>query len=205
MISHEHECIFTHVPKTAGKSIRSLFGLPEFESDYRADGRRIDNAFGHKRLVELAEKRFFANYFKFAFVRNPFDRLVSAFFYLIGGGCNEVDARFRDEHLTAYKGSFSAFVEDLPRLIGFDHFIPQFVWVCDSRGSLLTDFVGRYENLRQDISTVGGTLRVPFEPLPVLNASTHDPYQSYYQDEGTKARVARAYGQDLELFSYRFG
>ena len=131
MISHDHRCIFTHVPKTAGKSVRYLFGLPEFEHDYKPDGRRIEYGFGNRRLFEFVNEKYFSEYFKFAFVRNPFDRIVSAYFYLENGGCNEVDKRFREEHLAPYKGDFGAFVEDLSRLLTASHFQPQVVWVCD--------------------------------------------------------------------------
>jgi chondroitin 4-sulfotransferase 11 len=118
MISHDHQCIFTHVPKTAGKSIRYLFGLPEFKHQYKADGRNVEHGFGHRRLSEFVNEKYFAEYFKFAFVRNPFDRLVSAFFYLDNGGCCAADDEYRREHLAPYKGDFAAFAEDLSKLAG---------------------------------------------------------------------------------------
>jgi len=203
MISHDHRCIFTHVPKTAGKSVRYLFGLPEFEQDYKADGRNIEYAYGHKTLSEFLDEEYFFKYFKFAFVRNPFDRIVSAYFYLDNGGCNEIDRRFREEHLAPYKGDFTAFVEDLSRLITTPHFQPQVVWLCDNRRNLLADFIGRYESFERDISVVGKRLGLSFQKVPVLNASKHESYHSYY-DDASRRRVAQAYGEDLELFSYRF-
>ena len=203
MISHNHQCIFTHVPKTAGKSVRYLFGLPEFEHDYKHDCQGIEHGFGHKRLLEFAGERYFAAYFKFAFVRNPFDRIVSAYWYLESGGCNEVDRQFRHKYLAPYKGDFAAFAEDLPKLIDAPHFQPQTFWLCDNRGKLLTDFVGRYESLRRDMSALDKRLGLPLHELPLLNASRHDHYRSYY-DDATKRRITQAYGDDLELFSYRF-
>jgi chondroitin 4-sulfotransferase 11 len=203
MVSHDHQCIFTHVPKTAGKSIRYLFGLPEFEHQHKADGRNVEYGFGHRRLFEFVNEKYFAGYFKFAFVRNPFDRIVSAYFYLDNGGCNAIDERFRQEHLAPYKGDFDAFVEDLSQLITAPHFQPQVVWLCDNRGNLLADFIGRYERLEQDASVICTKLRLPFCNLPLLNTSKHNFYGSYY-DDATKRRVAQAYGEDLELFCYRF-
>jgi hypothetical protein len=203
MISHDYRCIFTHVPKTAGKSVRALFGVPEFERDHKPDGRNIERAFGHRRLSELGGEPYFADYFKFAFVRNPFDRIVSAYFYLDDGGCNAEDERFRAEHLSRYDHCFPTFVEDLPRLMAAPHFQPQLRWLCDAGGKPLTDFVGRYENLEADISTVGRRIGLSFDVLPVINASRHGPYRDYY-DDATRRRVAEFYGEDIELFSYRF-
>lgn len=203
MISHEHRCIFSHVPKTAGKSVRWMFGLPEFEWQYDGSNPQIENGFGHRRLVEFSSEDYFARYFKFAFVRNPFDRLVSAFFYLDAGGCNGGDKLFRDQHLAKYRGSFPAFVEDLPALIDAQHFRPQSAWLCDDKGALLSDFVGRYETLEQDAKIVGRQLGLSFDGLPLINPSRHAPYRSYY-DDGTRRRVEEIYGDDLERFSYRW-
>ncbi|HTT80257.1 MAG TPA: sulfotransferase family 2 domain-containing protein, partial [Stellaceae bacterium] len=113
MISHDLRCIFTHVPKTAGKSIRYLFGLPEFAEQGIPDGNNIEDGFGHTRLSSLIDSAFFDDYFKFAFVRNPYDRIVSAFCYLIDGGCNNVDRIFREQYLKPYCNDFDAFIEDL--------------------------------------------------------------------------------------------
>jgi hypothetical protein len=77
------------------------------------------------------------------------------------------------------------------------------VWLCDNRGNLLADFIGRYERLERDASIICTKLRLPFCNLPFLNTSKHDYYGSYY-DDATKRRVAQAYGEDLELFCYRF-
>ena len=204
MISHDHRCIFTHVPKTAGKSVRWLFGLPEFQHQFRPDGRNIENAYGHQRLAEFVNQIYFPEYFKFAFVRNPFDRLVSAFFYLHHGGCNEHDKSFRDRYLLPYRGNFAGFVEDLDRLIDAPHFQPQAVWLCGSNGELLADFVGRYENFACGLKAIGSRLGLSLDgPAPVLNASSHEPYRTYY-DDATRRRVAAAYGEDVELFAYRF-
>jgi hypothetical protein len=80
MISHDHRCIFANVPKTASKSVRYLFGLPELGCDYEANARNIEYPYGHRRLLEFVNEKYFLEYFKFTFVRNPFDRIVSAFF-----------------------------------------------------------------------------------------------------------------------------
>lgn len=202
MISHRHRCIFAHVPKTGGKAVLSAFDLPMLGRDY--DGRRveIEEPYGHHSLQNYAGRTEFA-YFKFAFVRNPWDRLVSAFAYLMGGGCNDDDARFRDKHLSQFGGDFSAFVRRLPQLIEeAPHFRPQIEWLCDRDGKILTNFLGRFERLQTDFSVVAEQLNIPGR-LPVLNASVHRPYREYYDDR-TRDIVAAAYRSDIRAFGYEF-
>jgi chondroitin 4-sulfotransferase 11 len=204
MVSHKYECIFTHIPKTAGKSIRYLFGLPQFEHEYEgATDDTIEFGFGHTPLSKLIEKDYFREYFKFSFVRNPFDRLVSAYHYLNCGGCNEADKQFRDDYLAIYKGEFAAFVEDLCTLVTATHFQPQIDWVCDDRRSLLTNFIGRYESIGSDMAIVSKRLGLPPKDIPIINASNHRAYR-YYYDDATRQRVCDVYGEDLEMFSYGF-
>ena len=93
----EHQSIFVHITKSAGTSVsRSLFGYMPYHRtaiDYRVIyGRKI-----------------FEKYFKFAFVRNPWDRLYSAFRYLKAGGWDEKDKVWAENNIAAYE-DFTSFV-----------------------------------------------------------------------------------------------
>lgn len=203
MISHKHRCIFTHVPKVAGKSILGLFGLPELGRDYRQPIGYIQDPYDHHRLVEYRGLDFFPSYYKFAFVRNPWDRLVSSFFYLDSGGANPFDDAFRKKHLERFNGEFGAFARNLQDVISTKHFLPQFSWISDNDGKLLTDFVGRYDNLTSDVRHICGRLGLDASSLPHRNRSSHKHYSEYYDAE-TKAIVAQCYSKDIEYFSFRF-
>ena len=65
------KCIFFHIPKTAGISlVKALFG--DLDWGHR-DVKYYRNVFNKKK---------FDSYFKFTFVRNPYDRLFSAYSFL---------------------------------------------------------------------------------------------------------------------------
>ncbi len=75
-------CIFVHIPKAASVSVcRGLFG-------------ELAGGHAHIGVYQLAFSHLeFSSYFKFAFVRNPWDRLFSAYAFLRDGGMDESDRR----------------------------------------------------------------------------------------------------------------
>lgn len=201
MISHLHRCIFTHVPKTGGKSILSAFGLPELGADYSNNLPYIDNPYGHTSLdIERTDE--VSDYFSFTFVREPLDRLVSAFFYLDAGGCNSYDEAFREQKLSIYRGSFLDFIEDLELYLQHDHFRPQVSWITNSSGALLPDFVGRFENLASDFAYVASCIGLELRSLSKLNATQRPSTDACY-NEASREKVGKIYAQDFELLGYK--
>lgn len=191
--ANEHKCIFIHIPKAAGTSVAlSLFGRPSRHIRYLE--------------YEKANAWKFHRYFKFSFVRNPWDRLYSAYRFLKKGGMNEIDKRWAEEHLAAFS-DFDAFVkgwvnsENIRRWI---HFMPQHYFICDDEMKVKMDFVGRLENLDHDFSCVLQRLSRPNVSLSKVNvAADHKRYQEYYSDEA-KDIVSRVYGEDIRVFGYSF-
>jgi hypothetical protein len=75
--------------------------------------------------------------------------------------------------------------------------------LCDARGELLVDFVGRYESLGADVQRVFDRLELGAARLPHLNRREHDHYSRSY-DERTRALVAERFAKDCARFGYRF-
>lgn len=182
-------CIFFHIPKTAGLAVsNALF-------NNRAAGHiDVETA---KVLVGVWR---FPYFFKFCFVRNPWDRLVSAYHYLRKGHPTSPIA-----HTLMRGASFAEFVTETlrsPAVARELHIRPQCSFVVDSRGELVVDFVGRFEHLERDFETVARRLGQA-RKLEAHNQSLHQDYESYYDDQ-TQKIVADFYRQDIELFNYRF-
>lgn len=192
----QHNCVFVHIPKTAGVSIATaLFG------------RRFG---GHRTLRDwqLAySRRELGAMFTFAFVRDPWTRLASAWRFLKAGGRNAFDQRWAERHLSQYD-DFDAFVRgwvDRTNIWKRQHFWPQYWYVQDQPRDIGVDFIGRFEQLPEDYETVRARLGVG-EPLPHLNpadsgAADPRPATADYTPE-TAAIVAEVYRTDIELFSY---
>jgi hypothetical protein len=186
-------CLFIHIPKTGGISIaNALFGG-------RSGGHLTLH--GYERIYGRRRVR---RFFKFAFVRNPWDRLVSAYFFLKKGGMNDDDRRWAEQNLSAFD-SFPEFVErwvNEESVRSWVHFRPQCDILCGRDDSLGVDFIGRYEQLEQDFERLRERLGFG-DPLPHLNRTQRAPYSSVY-DNRTRELVARAYARDIELFDYSF-
>ncbi len=189
-----------HIPKTAGISLYKAIRHPKV----RIKGHFIQNPF-HRYLKDTLPY-YIQKPYVFSFVRNPWDRLVSAFFYLNEGGRNSSDRADSRKYLKKYRGSFEHFVKDgiaegsaLEQL----HLKPQFVWICDDEGNLLTDYIGHFESIQEDLDRISKASGIPFKPLAHTNGSLHKHYHDYYTEE-TKAIVAEAYKKDIELFNYDF-
>ena len=187
------ECIFVHVTKSAGTSVaKALFG--ELPYHYTAWQYRV-----------IYGRRTFQRYFKFAFVRNPWDRLHSAYSYLASGGWNEQDRLWFQKNLGDLP-DFNSFVMDWlapERLQSHPHFWPQVEFLCDRRGRVLVDFLGYFETLRSDFNHVahklGGVGQLAHE-----NPSGKPDYREVYTAEA-REKVGRVYASDVCRFGYEFG
>lgn len=188
-----YKCIFIHIPKTAGTSlVRTLFDT---------DSRHL-----RYREYEKANPQKFARYFKFTFVRNPWDRLYSAFSFLKKGGMHEADRRWAEENLSSY-ADFDNFVKgwvNPENVWSCIHFYPQHYFICDDQLNLKMDFVGRFESLKDDFMIVQQRLCLPVKSLPIINASAKkNAYIQHYNDE-TRKIVSETYAEDIKMFSYLF-
>src|SRR5699024_9573361 len=80
---HKNKCVFIHVPKTGGKSVDT--GMFNHVDCSHVTVREYKNILGPK---------YFKQYFKFAFVRNPWERTFSAYNFLVTGGLTERDEKW---------------------------------------------------------------------------------------------------------------
>ena len=206
IISHQHRFIFAAVPKTGTHSVRQALREHMSAEDLEQVGLFVNKRLpypelaamqhGHLSLRQIRPhlgEELFARYFKFAFVRNPFDRFVSycAFRTRTGGAFQ------RDPH--AVMGHF-LFVEPPEGHILFQ---PQFELLADEDGELLTDMVGRVEDMQASYDVICERIGIPTRKLEKVNASSRGDYRQYYTP-ALVAGVANRYRRDLELFGYGF-
>jgi len=201
---HAYQCfdttksIFVHIPKAGGISIiKSLYG-------------EKTGGFGHptyKRFLKLYGKKRFQEYYKFTFVRNPWDRLYSAYCFLKKGGMSHQDKQFSEEVLSEFK-SFEAFVMQwltTENIKSWVHFIPQHTFLTNNNGELVVDFVGRFENFETDFKKISNHIGI--KQALIHRNKTKDKMLSHYREVYTqemKEKVEQLYKKDIDLFEYRY-
>lgn len=183
--------MFFHVPKTAGLSIYETLGI-----DWRANLWAEDEENKLHSQALIAESKKF-DYFTFAFVRNPWERLVSAYLYLQNGGIFWVDEIDRDNYLKDCP-TFRDCILNIDNMMEQQHFRPMTYWLPSK-----LSFVGRYENLQNDFNTVCDLIGIERRKLPHINKTEHFHYSKYYDSE-TQAMVAERYAEDIDRFKYVF-
>lgn len=187
--------IFVHVPKAAGRSVRKgLFG-----------GRSASHmTMFHYSLAFSREE--FRRMFKFAFVRNPWDRCFSAYTFLMAGGASAWDRDYA-RRLARYE-NFEEFVlqglarENTRPII---HFLPACHFIETRPGLIPLDFLGYYERFDRDFEYIAQRMGIQQDSIPWEN-KTPDRAISY-RDAYTPAmieRVAKVYRRDIQLFGYGF-
>ncbi|MBM4148632.1 MAG: sulfotransferase family protein [Lentisphaerae bacterium] len=198
MICHEHRFIFVHIPKTAGTSVARAIE--------KVGGAHYPWRPFHKTCAELAGIEIpwatWNAYFKFAFVRNPWDLHLSKYLFVR-------EKRGHPLHEAVSSMSFRDFTfwlrDNMAGLNAGDSFrnLRQVDFVTGADGRLMVDFVGRFERLRDDWNTICKQTGVRAK-LPHANRTEHGSYPDYYDDE-TRGIVGALYAADVERFGYAFG
>lgn len=206
IISHQHRFVFAAIPKTGTHSVRQALRGHLSVDDLEQVGLFVDKRFPFEELAAIRHGHItleqirpflgegaFTSYLKFAFVRNPFDRFVSYCAFMTRGD-----------------GAFLANPQAVMRHILFQArptqhvlFHPQHTFVTDADGLLLTDAVGRVEEMQVSYDALCERIGIPSTTLGQVNSSRRGSYRDYY-DQPLIDGVAELYRRDLELFGYEF-
>lgn len=191
----QRSCIFVHIPKCAGNSIeKSLFG--------KSLGRHL--SIWHYQMIFGPSE--FRSFFKFTVVRNPWDRLVSAFFFLKEGGLNKHDKTWAEKNLSNYS-CFEDFVKKWvseKNIKSWIHFKNQTSFIF-SGNSISVDCIIRMEELEKDFPNLCAILGVQRSSIRKENirSNRRKDYRFYYND-ATREIVEKVYKDDIVNFGYDF-
>ncbi|EAI5789071.1 sulfotransferase family protein [Campylobacter coli] len=190
----KYKCIFIHVPKVAGSSIERVI--------YQTDKWLV----GHVKASDYTkfDKDKFDSYFSFGFVRNPYDRVVSAYHYLKNDSPDPCDIKWGRLHINNL--TFEEFILSLQdeefkeEILSKNHFSFQYKYLCDKNMNILVNFIGKFEKLDNDFKKILNILRRK-DSLVHINKSKHLNYRDYYNSQTYKI-IREIYRDDFEIFDY---
>tara|TARA_B100002019_G_scaffold286707_1_gene297591 strand:+ start:300 stop:908 length:609 start_codon:yes stop_codon:yes gene_type:complete len=202
MICHKTKCIFVHIPRTAGTSIEiGIQGKDQWAISAKT-----------KHLIAEDAKKLYSDYwdeyFKFSFVRNPWDRMISMCKY---GNDHPrewnrtygVSIKTGKLNMDKYFEIYSNGIEEDPRFkknVKRKNIIKNAVYLNILNEEL--DFIGKFENLKNDVQYISHKLNKKII-LPRAESSNHGHYSKYY-NESEKNLVSETYKLDIEKFKYFF-
>ena len=186
--------IFLHIPKTGGTTIERLFNINLFHSS-RSDERPSLQHLTCNMLCEKMGKSKYDSYYKFTFIRNPWARILSTYFWRQTLPKKRPILPFNDfinvvsdtvENNSYYEQEFG------------DHFIPQIEYTTG------VDDIYKYENFSSEINTISSKLNIPISRIPSKNLKHYDHYWDFY-DVRNRNIINNLYHEEIERFGYKFG
>ncbi len=203
-VSDKYRCIFIRMPKTASTSM-----LPQFPDMHGAYSPPTE-------LIKKRAREKWGRYYKFVFIRNTWDRVLSIYLYLdrrmrdhaagvdilkrqpkewldTDGDINKFLKHFYDKYGPAW-------IEDMHEI-----FYSQMRWIKDPETGkdFGIDFIGRYENLQDDFDRICDKIGKERVILPHENRTEHRHYREHYNEESRRI-VAEIYKEEIERFGFKF-
>ena len=148
-------------------------------------------------LENITDEEIKSDYFVFTFVRNTFERLVSAWSAFVGRG--KVNPNF--EKFVKDRGVGYLLYEN--GTISNDHWFPQSSYVEYTDGEKFVDFIGKFENLEKDWEIVSKRIGIERQIKKHSYRTTQEYYRLQYTDELVEI-ISDLYKRDLELLDYEF-
>ncbi len=195
LVSDSHQFILFHTAKTGGSSLTyelAKYLNPCYEPPDPTKGfmhmgwqpiHHIDRI-QHRPVQECRHTEFWEpTYFKAAFVRNPFDLVVSAWY--------DKDVPFEQfviKEVASRKNIVSRWGS-------------QYDYLSDHSKELMVDWIGKYEQMDKDWEKFCYMTKIEHNPLKRLNSSWKKPYHEYY-NERTYQIVSKLFQKDLQYFGY---
>lgn len=234
IVSHKHKFIFFCNPKTGSSSMEKTLEPFQEGQEFNRGIKQFLNAkhsvplFPNQHTPPLLLKSWLPqeiwdSYFKFVFVRNPWDWVVSQWKYHFkykkitpAFAANNPIATLRYlknyQQIKEFNNKTVFTTEDINYLFAhLKRFFPvipnstglyQSYYVHDINGEQIVDFVGRFENIQHDFEFIKRKLDLDIS-LPHLNSTNRGKYESYFTEE-SKQLVAQLWQKDLENFNYQF-
>jgi hypothetical protein len=165
---------------------QSKFDIEEFKT-------RNNGHFSVQEIQPHLSEEIWNSYYKFTFVRNPWDRFVSA-------------VVFKNKQLQNHPELVQPFIEKFIHKPNFTQNIfykPQYDYLVNQKGKQCMDFIGKTENMESDYHKICNHLGIPIEKIEVRNSTSRKQYQNVLSEK-SKLKIEEIYKNDINEFGYSF-
>jgi hypothetical protein len=199
IINDDKKILFVHIQKTAGLSVSGSLNELKGSTD-------LNHLHSFLNTLDISK---YKNYFKFCFVRNPWDRLVSWYNMFLKKGVHNkfskyilTSKNFSDflrktdiiyDNDVKYKNTLS-----YPKSISFN----QLDYITDINGDIGVNYIGKFENINEDFDYIKNKIGLN-TTLKHINKYEHKDYRTYYNDFDIEV-VYNMYKRDIDYFGYKF-
>jgi hypothetical protein len=204
VISEEHKFIFISVPKTGSSSAEKFF-----REKYKSIGYNRILAGGKEikvppHITALQLRRLmgddYGHYHKIAFIRHPYSKLVSGYFFykngtpITPGNTDPWPARIRI--FIARLLPFTLWALVYPFKSNRNH-------LCDEQGRLIVEHVGKFENLEGDLRDIFRRIGIDLskDTFPHTNKSSHDSHEKYFKNRLFKYLIDLKLKKDIDFYN----
>jgi len=182
-IDHNKKLIFVQIPKNASTSICNYFGGP---NQFVYDKKWTE--------YQIHFQEYWNDYIKFAVIRNPIDRFISAYKFIRSTDYNLLQINFENElNINTNINEFLNFVEQKFEIIVTPILKPQHHFICDDNDLIVVDKLIRYENLETELESIG------IIGLELLNQSTIEDENLINLTQESIDKLNALYEKDFEI------
>lgn len=202
IISHKYRFIFIKTRKTAGTSIEVALSKicgkqdivtpigPPVEGHEPRNNNGFYNHIGAKQIKARILPEIWDSYYKFTFERNPFDKVVSWYWWLY-----------------KQQKTFDSFEQCIEKRACGSYKLPVDYEKYTIDGKVVVDFIGKYETLLEDFTYICNRLEIPFDGKLTREKGDaridKSDYRTYYS-EASKKIIEDAFYREISLFGYHF-
>ena len=193
-IKDRTDIIFVHITKNAGTSIAKAFNMNPITAN-----TDIKKHYTASQIYDLVGSNIYNDAYKFSVVRNPWDRMLSYFFF-----------RKRTMKKEFLQNDFSfedwLLYLDTNNLLGGNYQLgrSQFDWLSINNTSIELNKIIKFETLEQEVKVVANTIGIKLNELEKINSNSQQvDYKNYYNTT-TKNIISKYYQKDIDVFKYCF-
>jgi len=210
LISYHKKFIFFHLYKCGGNSLRKVLN--------QSDSHAIEWGGVHglpddvrKHYLKEDKLDVFNNFYKFTFIRNPYDFMVSTYFYGKSYPNHFMHNDINNNNMTMvefipyYMNIREKHLFKNERPFGSNKVVTIKDWLHDTNGNMIMDYVGKLESIQSDTKKLLKHLNIPESQVPVVNVNPNRDknYRKYY-NETSKNMIKQYFDWELETYKYIF-